>query len=64
MKAYTVPLTLLTCTVSFMLLSVYLQMVLAGQRPEVIQEIASRAIAFWTYQVKCDNYAVMYESDG
>ncbi|GIX72088.1 e3 ubiquitin-protein ligase CCNB1IP1 [Caerostris extrusa] len=26
-------------------------MVLAGQRPEVIFEICSRAISFWTYQV-------------
>ncbi|XP_014674364.1 PREDICTED: E3 ubiquitin-protein ligase CCNB1IP1-like [Priapulus caudatus] len=28
----------------------YKSMVLAGQRPEVVLEIASRAIAFWTYQ--------------
>ena len=26
-------------------------MVLAGQRPEVIMEICSRAMSFWTYQV-------------
>ena len=26
-------------------------MILTGQRPEVINEIASRAIAFWSYQV-------------
>lgn len=26
-------------------------MVLAGQKPEVIMEICSRALAFWTYQV-------------
>ncbi|GBM54255.1 E3 ubiquitin-protein ligase CCNB1IP1, partial [Araneus ventricosus] len=29
----------------------YKSMVLAGQRPEVIFEICSRAISFWTYQV-------------
>ena len=28
-----------------------LQMVLAGQKPEVVMEICSRALAFWTYQV-------------
>ncbi|XP_070543928.1 E3 ubiquitin-protein ligase CCNB1IP1-like isoform X2 [Ptychodera flava] len=28
----------------------YKSMVLAGQRPEVIMEIASRALAFWAYQ--------------
>jgi len=27
------------------------QMVLAGQRPEVIMEICTRAVSFWTYQV-------------
>lgn len=27
-------------------------MVLAGQKPEVIMEICSRALAFWTYQVR------------
>lgn len=27
------------------------QMILAGQRPEVVIEIASRALAFWHYQV-------------
>jgi len=27
------------------------QMLLAGQRPEVIMEICSRAMSFWTYQV-------------
>lgn len=26
-------------------------MILAGLKPEIIMEIASRAIAFWTYQV-------------
>lgn len=26
-------------------------MVLAGQRPETIMEICSRAMSFWTYQV-------------
>lgn len=26
-------------------------MVLAGQRPEVIMEICTRAVSFWTYQV-------------
>lgn len=29
-------------------------MVLAGQKPEVILEVCSRAIAFWTYQVHQD----------
>ncbi|XP_071040352.1 E3 ubiquitin-protein ligase CCNB1IP1-like isoform X2 [Parasteatoda tepidariorum] len=29
----------------------YKSMVLAGQRPEIIFEICSRAISFWTYQV-------------
>ncbi|XP_072167255.1 E3 ubiquitin-protein ligase CCNB1IP1-like isoform X2 [Diadema setosum] len=29
----------------------YKSMVLAGQRPEVILEICSRAVAFWTYQI-------------
>ncbi|EDO33309.1 predicted protein, partial [Nematostella vectensis] len=28
----------------------YKSMVLAGQRPEVIMEVSSRALAFWTYQ--------------
>ncbi|XP_077865951.1 E3 ubiquitin-protein ligase CCNB1IP1-like, partial [Saccoglossus kowalevskii] len=28
----------------------YKSMVLAGQRPEVVMEIASRALAFWSYQ--------------
>ncbi|KAK3753809.1 hypothetical protein QZH41_018473, partial [Actinostola sp. cb2023] len=28
----------------------YKSMVLAGQRPEIIMEIASRALSFWTYQ--------------
>ncbi len=32
-----------------------LQMVLAGQKPEVIMEICSRAMAFWTYQVNMDS---------
>ena len=27
-------------------------MVLAGQRPEVIMEIASRGMAFWAYQCR------------
>lgn len=27
-------------------------MILAGLKPEIIMEIASRAIAFWTYQVR------------
>ncbi|GFY56462.1 e3 ubiquitin-protein ligase CCNB1IP1 [Trichonephila inaurata madagascariensis] len=30
----------------------YKSMVLAGQRPEVIFEICSRAISFWTYQTR------------
>ena len=33
-----------------------LKMVLAGQKPEVIMEICSRALAFWTYQVRNMNY--------
>lgn len=28
-----------------------LQMLLAGQRPETVVEICSRALSFWTYQV-------------
>jgi len=27
-------------------------MVLAGQKPEVIMEICTRALSFWTYQVQ------------
>ncbi|XP_071846055.1 E3 ubiquitin-protein ligase CCNB1IP1-like isoform X2 [Apostichopus japonicus] len=32
----------------------YKSMVLAGQKPEVILEVCSRAISFWTYQVHQD----------
>ena len=31
-------------------------MILAGLKPEIIMEIAARAIAFWTYQVKISYY--------
>ncbi|XP_063955364.1 E3 ubiquitin-protein ligase CCNB1IP1-like [Lytechinus pictus] len=30
----------------------YKSMVLAGQRPEIILEVCSRALAFWTYQIE------------
>lgn len=38
----------------------YPQMVLAGLRPEIIMEICSRAMSFWTYQV---SKAVWYHSN-
>lgn len=43
-------------SVSFDFIDTYLsiripQMILAGQRPEIIMEVCSRAMSFWTYQV-------------
>ena len=36
---------------NFLPILFFVQMVLAGLRPEIIMEIASRALSFWSYQV-------------
>ena len=44
-------------SVSFIIIDgdvIIMKMVLAGQRPETIMEITSRALSFWTYQVSCE----------
>lgn len=43
----------LSCTILF-------QMVLAGKRPEIIMEICSRAMSFWSYQVLAIKIIVFY----